>query len=84
MRWENGVLIYGEDELDSGGCAPDPKWGASQLRSYDVERFTRYLSLLKKIQYHAGRGGALKCSSWVHLLGRMSWPAVFLVVGFQL
>ncbi len=37
MKWENGVLIYGEGELDSGGCAPDPKWAASQLRSYGVD-----------------------------------------------
>ena len=37
MKWENGVLIYGEGELDSGGCAPDPKWAASQLRAYGVD-----------------------------------------------
>ena len=37
MKWENGVLIYAEGELDSGGCAPDPKWAASQLRSYGVD-----------------------------------------------
>ena len=37
MKWENGVLIYGEGELDSDGCAPDPKWAASQLRAYGVD-----------------------------------------------
>ncbi len=37
MKWENGVLIYVEGELDQGTCAPDPKWGASQLRAYGVD-----------------------------------------------
>jgi len=37
MKWENGVLIYRENELDQGTCAPNPKWGASQLRAYGVD-----------------------------------------------
>ncbi len=41
MKWENGVLIYGEGELDSGGCAPDPKWAASQIRAYGIDLVMR-------------------------------------------
>ena len=37
MEWKDGVLIYREDELDQGTCAPDPKWAASQLRAYGVD-----------------------------------------------
>ncbi len=37
MEWKDGVLIYREDELDSGGCAPNPRWAASQLAAYGVE-----------------------------------------------
>ncbi len=37
MEWKDGLLIYRGGELDSGGCAPDPKWAASQLRAYGVD-----------------------------------------------
>jgi len=37
MEWKDGTLIYKADELDQGACAPDPKWAASQLRSYGVD-----------------------------------------------
>ncbi len=37
MEWKNGTMVYEEGELDSGGCAPDPKWAASQLRAYGVD-----------------------------------------------
>jgi len=36
-EFRDGILIYGEGELDQGTCAPDPKWAASQLRAYGVE-----------------------------------------------
>lgn len=36
MEWKDGVMVYADGELDQGGCAPDPRWGASQLRAYGV------------------------------------------------
>ncbi len=37
MEWKDGTMVYEEGELDSGGCAPNPKWAASQLAAYGVE-----------------------------------------------
>jgi len=36
-EFRDGVLIYGEGELDQGTCAPNPRWAASQLAAYGVE-----------------------------------------------
>ena len=37
MEWKDGTMVYEEGELDSGGCAPNPRWAASQLAAYGVE-----------------------------------------------
>ena len=37
MEWKYGTMVYEEGELDSGGCAPNPRWAASQLAAYGVE-----------------------------------------------
>jgi len=36
-EFRDGILIYGEGELDQGVCAPNPRWAASQLAAYGVE-----------------------------------------------
>ena len=37
MKWKDGTMVYEEDELDQGTCAPNPKWGASQIRAYGID-----------------------------------------------
>jgi len=61
-------MVYKEGELDSGGCAPDPKWAASQLRAYGVD------VVMKSEKLH-GSGNSLPDRGF--LLGKPSRAGLF-------
>jgi len=37
MKWEDGILILREDEVDQEGCPVNPKWGVSQVSAYPLD-----------------------------------------------